>query len=323
MAKVKYRFNPESLSFDKIRVSFKAWILKAFTFFTASIVIAVIYWGIFSYFFDSPKEKSLIRQNKQMHWQYEIMQKKLAQIENVLDDIQNRDDNIYRIILEAEPIPKSVRMAGFGGINRYEELEKMTSDTIVVQTAKKIDIISKRLYIQSKSYDEVIEKAMNKEQMLACLPAIQPVANKGLERTSSGFGWRMHPLYKIMQFHSGQDFAAPIGTEIYATADGVVERADESAHGYGKCVVIDHGFGYKTLYGHMNEFNVKVGQKVKRGSVIGYVGNTGFSTGPHVHYEVIKNGQKVNPVNYFFNDLSADQFDQIVKLSNNPTQTLD
>jgi murein DD-endopeptidase MepM/ murein hydrolase activator NlpD len=323
MAKVKYHFNPESLSFDKVRTSFKVWILKAFSFFTASIVIFIIYYIIFSNIFDSPKEKALIRKNKEMELSYVSMEKKLNEIEKVLDDIQNRDDNIYRVIFEADPIPKSIREAGFGGYNRYEDIEKATSSKLVADVAKKLDIISKRLYIQSKSYDEVIEKALNKEEMLSCLPAIQPVSNKKLDRTSSGFGVRIHPLYKIPQFHSGQDFAAPIGTEIFATANGTVERVETSNWGYGKCVVIDHGFGYKTLYAHMSAFNATIGQKVKRGTLIGYVGNTGLSTGPHLHYEVIKGGQKVNPVNYFFNDLSPAQFDEIIKLSNNPVQALD
>lgn len=323
MAKVKYRFNPESLSFDKVRTSFQAWIIKAFTFFTASIVISVIYYVIFSYFFDSPKEKALMRENKQILLQYEIMNKKLDQVSKVLDDFQMRDDNIYRIIFEAEPIPKSIREAGIGGINRYEELENQTNSEMVVDIAKKLDGITKRMYIQSKSYDEIIEKAMDKEKMLACTPAIQPVANKTLERISSGFGWRIQPLYKIRQFHPGQDFAAPIGTPVYATADGIVEKAEASFHGYGNNIIINHGFGYKTLYGHLNGFAVKEGQKVKRGATIGYVGNTGMSTGPHLHYEVIKNNEKINPINFFFNDLTADQYDQILKLSNNAGQSLD
>jgi murein DD-endopeptidase MepM/ murein hydrolase activator NlpD len=274
---------------------------------------------VFGYWIDQARE----RESKAKDEKFMMMQKKLSQIEKVLDDMQDRDDNIYRVIFEAEPIAKSIRKAGFGGINRYEEIERATNSKLVVETDKKLDIISKRLYIQSKSYDEIITKALNKEQMLACLPAIQPVANTNLERTSSGFGYRMHPLYKIPQFHSGQDFAAPIGTEIYATADGTVEKVEVASWGYGKNIIIDHGFGFKTLYGHMNGFNVNLGQKVKRGQVIGFVGSTGLSTGPHVHYEVIKNGTKVNPVAYFFHDLSSEQFDQIISLSNNPKQTLD
>jgi murein DD-endopeptidase MepM/ murein hydrolase activator NlpD len=323
MPKVKYRFNPESLSFDKVRTSFRVWILKAFSFLTASLVIAFIGYITFNYVFGSWIQAARERESKAKDEQFEMMQKKLTQIEKVLDDIQDRDDNIYRVIFEAEPIAKSIRKAGFGGINRYEEIEKATNSKLVVETDKKLDVIAKRLYIQSKSYDEIIVKALDKEQMLACLPAIQPVANKNLERTSSGFGYRIHPLYKIPQFHSGQDFAAPIGTEIYATADGIVEKVENANWGYGKNIIIDHGYGFKTLYGHMSEFKATLGQKVKRGQLIGYVGNTGMSTGPHVHYEVIKNGTKVNPVAYFFHDLSADQFDEIITRSNNPKQTLD
>jgi murein DD-endopeptidase MepM/ murein hydrolase activator NlpD len=323
MPKVKYRFNPESLSFDKVRTSFKVWILKAFSFFTAFVTIAILGFFTISYLFKPYIQESFERKSREKDRQFEIMQKKLSQMENVLDDLQNRDDNIYRVIFEANPIPKSMREAGFGGVNRYEEIEKKTNSKLVVDVSRDLDKLSKRLYIQSKSYDELIKKALNMEQMNACLPCIQPIHNPGLERTSSGFGYRIHPLYKIMQFHSGQDFAAPVGTDIYATADGVVEKVESANWGYGKNVIIDHGFGLKTLYAHMNAFNVVLGQKVKRAQIIGYVGSTGLSTGPHLHYEVIKNGTKINPVPYFFNDLSSEEFDQIIALSNNPVQTLD
>lgn len=323
MPKVKYRFNPESLSFDKVRTSFRVWIIKAFTFLTAFLSVAILGFFAISYVFKPYIQESFERKSRAKDLQFEIMQKKLAEFEKVLDDMQNRDDNIYRVIFEADPIPKSIREAGFGGINRYEEIEKSTNSKIVSETARKLDIITKKMYIQSKSYDELIEKAMNNELMHACLPAIQPVINKGLERTSSGFGVRIHPIYKIPQAHSGQDFAAPIGTEIYATADGIVEKVENSNWGYGKNLIIDHGFGFKTLYAHMSAFGATLGQKVKRGQLIGYVGNTGMSTGPHLHYEVIKNGVKVNPINYFFNDLSPEEFESIISLSNNPVQTLD
>lgn len=259
-----------------------------------------------------------------MKIQYVVLQKRMAEVSKVLDDIQAKDDNIYRVIFEAEPIPKSVREAGYGGVNRYEALEKKTNSSLVVETSKELDRIVKKLYIQSKSYDEIIEMAMNKEHMLACLPAIQPVSNQDLARTSSGWGWRIHPLYKIRQMHTGQDFAAPLGTEVYATADGMIEKVESSKYsGYGNCVVINHGFGYRTRYAHLSDFNCRLGQKVKRGNVIGYVGSTGFSTGPHLHYEVEKNGEKVNPVNFFFNDLTPEQFDQIITISNNVGQTMD
>jgi murein DD-endopeptidase MepM/ murein hydrolase activator NlpD len=324
MAKVKYRFNPESLSFDKVRVSIKAWLLKAFVYSSAILVIWFLISIVFLYFFDSPKERTLIREKQELLLKYELMEKRLDEMSKVLNDMQDRDDNIYRVIFETEPIDKSIREAGFGGVNRYEELERLTNSEMVVQTAKKLDIISKRMYIQSKSYDEIIEKALNKEQMMACLPAIQPVSNKNLSRTASGYGWRIHPIYKIRKFHEGMDFTAPVGTEIYATADGVICNLERNQfRGYGNYVVIDHDFGYKTLYGHMEGFNVKLGQKVKRGDVIGYVGNTGTSTGPHLHYEVHKNGSTVNPINYYFNDLTSNEFDQIIDISSKSGQTFD
>jgi murein DD-endopeptidase MepM/ murein hydrolase activator NlpD len=279
---------------------------------------------VFSNFFDSPKEKALIRLNNQKDLQFEIMSKKLEQVSKVLDDIQQRDDNIYRTILEADPISKTVREAGFGGINRYEELEKTTNSALIVETAKKLDIISKRLYIQSKSYDEVIEKAMKKEHMLAGLPAIQPISNKDLTRTASGFGWRIHPIYKIRKFHEGMDFTSPTGTDVYVTADGIVAEIERDPYrGYGNKIVVDHGFGYKTLYAHLEGFNVKLGQKVTRGDIIGYVGSTGLSTAPHLHYEVHKNGKPVNPINYYFNDLTAQEYDQIIDISSRSGQTFD
>ena len=324
MAKVKYRFNPESLSFDRVRVGIKAWLLKAFTFFTASIVIWIIYTIIFSYFFDSPKEKKLIRDNEELKINLKLLSNKSDQLSKVLEDMQQRDDNIYRVIFEMEPIAKSVREAGFGGTNRYEELERLTNSDLIIKTSSRLDVLSKRMYIQSKSYDDIIEKALNKEQMLACLPAIQPVSNENLSRTASGYGWRIHPIYKIRKFHEGMDFTASVGTEIHATADGMVINLDRSANrGYGNCVEIEHGFNYQTLYAHMESFNVKLGQKVKRGDVIGYVGNTGLSTGPHLHYEVHKSGKAVNPVNYYFNDLSASEFDQISEISSRSGQTFD
>jgi murein DD-endopeptidase MepM/ murein hydrolase activator NlpD len=318
-----YRFDPESLSLHQNRLGFKGIIIKLTKYFFASIVISVGFYLLFSRFFDSPKERILKRENDQLKLQYEIMQKKIDGVAGVLEDLRQRDDNIYRTIFEAEPIPVSMREAGFGGVNRYVDLEGFQNSSLIVSTAKKLDKILKQVYIQSKSYDEIIPLAINKEDMLKCIPAIQPVANKGLERTSSGFGWRIHPFYKIKIFHPGIDFASPIGTEVYATGDGVVEKTESSFHGYGISVMIDHGFGYKTLYAHLSAFKVIVGQKVKRGDIIGLVGNTGLSTGPHLHYEVIKNKDKVNPINYFFNDLTPEQYDQIISISNNNGQTLD
>ncbi len=323
MAKVKYRFDHKTLSYDKIVLSGKQKFYRFLTYFTATLIIAVIYNLIFIIFFDTPKEKGLIRENQQLATQYKILNNRFDLVEKTLEDLQKRDDNIYRVIFEAEPIPPSVRSAGFGGTNRYIDLQGYKNSELVTETAQRLDKITKQLYVQTKSYDEVIELAKNKERMVACVPAIMPIANNDLRRTASGWGWRIHPIYKIRKFHYGMDFTAPTGTEIYATGDGKVETVENSLRGYGKRIVIDHGFGYKSLYAHLNGFNVRKGQKVKRGEVIGFVGSSGTSTAPHLHYEVFKNGQKVNPVHYYFNDLSPEEFDKMIFISSNSGQSFD
>lgn len=323
MAKSKYKFNPESLNYYKVENTVKQKLAKFFRFFIGSIFIAIIYNILFSVFFDTPKEKGLKRQISELEVNYNLFNNQLANIETVLKDMEDRDDNIYRTIFEAEPIHKSIREAGFGGSNRYKELEKLSNSEIVIQTAQKLDVIVNKIKIQSDSYGEIVDLAKNKEKMLASIPAIQPISNRDLKRTASGWGWRIHPIYKIKKFHFGMDFTAPTNTEIYATGDGVIEIVHSSKRGYGNKIVVNHGFGYKTLYAHMNGFNVKVGQKVKRGDVIGFVGNTGTSTAPHLHYEVHKNGKKVNPINYYFNDLTAAEYDKMIVLSMRAGQTFD
>jgi murein DD-endopeptidase MepM/ murein hydrolase activator NlpD len=323
MAKNKYHFNPESLSYDRILVSFRTRLFRFVSWVAASIAIAIVYYAVFSLFFDSPKEKKLRRERDQAVLQVEMFGKRLENINTVLGDLQQRDDNIYRTIFQAEPIPSTTREAGFGGTNRYANLEGYAFSDLLIETAKGLDKVSKKIYVQSKSYDEVISLAKRKGEMLACTPAIQPISNRDLTRTASGFGFRIHPIYKIKMFHWGFDFTAPTGTEIYATGDGVIEQAKYSSGGYGNEVIINHGFGYKTLYGHMSGFKVRIGQKVKRGDVIGYVGDTGLSTAPHLHYEVIVNGKKVNPSNYFFNDLTAEEYDRMINISSNSNQTFD
>jgi murein DD-endopeptidase MepM/ murein hydrolase activator NlpD len=323
MAKVKYRFNAHTLSYDKIVISFKTR-LKRFlalssTTLLTSILIAI---GILQ-FYESPRMRSLHKENERLLTQYELMYKDLSTIENVLDEIEQRDNNLYRVIFESDPIPSTIRKAGFGGVNRYSKLESFDNSELVIKTAEKIDVLSKQAYIQAKSYDEVMKMAMNKEELKTSLPAIMPISNKSLKSTASGWGYRIHPIYKIKQFHYGMDFTASIGTKIYATGEGVVKDVQSIGGGFGKFVIIDHGFGYETLYGHMSAFNVKKGDKVKRGSVIGFVGNTGTSTGPHVHYEVHKNGQPVNPQYYYFKDLNAQEYEKMVKISSNIGQTFD
>ncbi|MGQ1890269.1 M23 family metallopeptidase [Thermophagus sp. OGC60D27] len=323
MSKVKYRYNTETLTYEPIEQGIRYKLKRFLQFFFSSAILGFFYFLAFSYIFDSPKEKRLARENSRLLSQYEIMDKKLQQIQVALNDIQHRDENIYRVIYQADSIPNSIRRAGFGGMNRYKHLENLDNAKLVINTAKKLDIIMKQLYVQSKSFDEIIDLTLRKEEMLRCTPAIQPVSNKDLRRTASGYGWRIDPIYKVKKFHDGMDFSAPIGTEVYVTGDGVVKRVIKSFGGYGNHIEVDHGFGYTTLYAHMSAFNVKVGQKVKRGDVIGYVGNTGKSTGPHLHYEVRVKGRPVNPAHYYFQDLTPDQFEKMIQIASNSHQTFD
>jgi len=323
MVKAKYKFNPETLSYIKVEHNFKARLSRLLILFSVSLVMSVIMVMVFLQFYETPKTRSLKRENQRLATQYDLMFKNLEDVEKVLTDLQERDDNLYRVIFEADPIPNSVRKAGFGGINKYAQLESLDNSELVIKTARKLDIISKQAYVQSKSYDELVKLAMNKEKMLASIPAVMPVSNKDLKRTASGWGFRIDPVYKIRRFHYGMDFSAPIGTEVYSAGDGVIKEVKTSRSGFGRWIVVDHGFGYETLYGHLNEFNVKVGDKVKRGSVIGYVGNAGKSTGPHLHYEVHKNGKPINPQFYYFKDLTPEEYDRMVALSANTGQSMD
>ncbi|MCK4664480.1 MAG: M23 family metallopeptidase [Bacteroidales bacterium] len=323
MPKSKYKFDQESLSFNKVEVSFKYKFYKFLTYFFAIFVVAMILNFVLSYFIDFPKEKKLKREISYLLTRYELLNAKLDNISNVLADIQDRDDNIYRVIFEAEPIPNAMRTAGFGGVNRYKELEGYSNSEIIIATTKQLDKIKNQLYIQSKSYDEVIRLAKNKEKMWSCIPAIQPLSNKDIIRFASGFGYRIHPIYKTRRMHTGVDLTAPTGTNIYSTGDGVIIKAGYSRGGYGKRVIIDHGFGYKTLYGHMNKIDVKKGQKIKRGDVIGTIGNTGRSTAPHLHYEVRYKNKAVNPVNFYFNDLTPEEYDKMIEISSQPNQSFD
>ncbi len=323
MAKVKFRYNPETLSYDKIETGFKYYFRKVLFYFFFGGVLGLVYFFAYSYLIDSPKEKRLLRENTRLTTQIEIISKRLDETVKVLDDIQRRDENIYRVIFQADSIPNSIRKAGFGGVNRYEGLEDLESADLVISTAKKLDVIMKQTYIQSKSFDEIEDLAKRKEEFLRCTPAIMPISNKDLKRTASGWGYRIHPIYKTRRFHSGMDFTAPTGTEIYATGDGTIKRITREKTGYGNRIEVDHGFGYVTLYAHLSEFNVRKGQKVKRGDVIGFVGSTGTSTAPHLHYEVHVKNRKVNPSHYYFNDLSADEYEEMINISSNSNQTFD
>jgi murein DD-endopeptidase MepM/ murein hydrolase activator NlpD len=323
MPKAKYYFNTNSLRYEKVVVSFRKRLLRVLGWLaTASVFGSITILLAYSYL-DSPKEKQLKRELSQMQLQYEILQQRMNLASNVLSDLAKRDDQIYRVIFEAEPIDESVRTAGFGGINRYKDLEGFDNSEMMTNASRKIDQLTRQLYIQSKSYDEVFSLARKKNEMLASIPGIQPVVNRELTRIASGFGYRIHPIYKTSMMHEGLDFTAPIGTEIYATGNGVVVKVEAFGRGYGNNVTIDHGFGYKTLYAHMSKFNVRQGQRINRGDVIGYVGNTGSSTGPHLHYEVWKNGTKIDPINFFFNDLTPEQYVKVVELASQQNQSFD
>ena len=323
MAKIKYYYDTKTLSYKPIKLNSGEKIKGYFIFFLSSILLSFFILLIFYQFFDSPKEKKLKLEIQNLTSQYEVIDKNMKQVEIVLDEIQDRDDNIYRVIFEADPIPTSIRKQGFGGVNRYEKLLGLSNSELMINTSKKIDQLTKQLYLQSKSFDEVIDLAKNKSNMLASIPAIQPVANKDLKRMASGYGYRIHPIYKTRKMHYGMDFSAKTGTEIYSTGDGVVSKVKRSKRGYGNYVKINHGFGYETLYAHMSKYIVKKGQKVKRGEVIGFVGNSGISTAPHLHYEVRKDNKKINPVNFNYNDLSPEEYEKMIEISLKSNQSLD
>lgn len=323
MAKQKYVFNQKSLSYELYKVTWKQRLFGVLSYILTTGAFAAVFVFIAFRFFGSPKERMQKRELDFMRLQYEFMSNRLESMDKLVADLQQRDDYIYRTIFEAEPIPSAVRRAGFGGVDRYEKLIGFKNSEIVVETAKKLDRIASQLYVQSKSFDEVYELARNKSEMLASIPAIQPIKNEDMRRISSHFGIRLDPFYKVNKFHQGVDFSAPTGTEVFATGDGVISKVERSYFGYGNTVVIDHGFGYNTLYGHLSAFNVRKGEKVKRGQLIGKVGNSGKSTSPHLHYEVHKGNRPVNPIHFFFNDLTPEEYEMILEMSLLPSQTMD
>ena len=324
MSKIKYKFNKKSLTFDRVQTTIRKRLFYFFTHLSTGVVFAAAVLVLAYNFLDTPREKAIKRELEQMKLQYSMLNDQFGRAEKIMGDLQDRDDNIYRVIFESEPIPKSVREAGIGGVDRYEKLKGYKNSDIIIETEKRLDKIMSQIYVQSKSYDDVFDMAKNKERMLASIPAIQPVNERDLKHIGSYFGTRMDPFYKVRKYHEGMDFCANIGTEVYATGNGTIEMAgrDESG-GYGNEIIIDHGYSYKTVYAHLSRIFVKPGQKILRGQIIGYVGNTGKSTAPHLHYEVRKNGLAINPIYFFFNDLSPDQFQTILDLSSRPSQAMD
>ena len=325
MKKVKYYYDSENLAYRKIKPRKR----RSFAYITLFLLSSGLF-GILSFivllntpFFETPKDRLQAREIDNLKLRYAILNKKMDQVDEVIENIEERDNNIYRIYFNTSAIPEEQRKAGFGGINRYKELEGYNNSDLVINTTKRVDILSKELVVQSKSLDEIMKLAKEKNKLLAAIPAIQPVRNENLKQMASGFGYRSDPFTKVRKFHAGMDFSSKTGTQVFATGDGVVERADNTASGYGNHIVIRHGYGYETLYGHLSKYNVRAGQKVKRGDIIGYVGSTGRSEAPHLHYEVHKNGEVVNPLNFYYGNISAAEYIVISKLANQENQSLD
>jgi len=323
MAKIRYQFNTKSLKIEKVQVSVRERVKRLLSVLAFGLVFSAMVIAVAYNFFSSPKERMLQREIEQYKLQYKMLNDRLDLFSSVLEDLQDRDDNIYRVIFEAEPVPNSVRKAGYGGADRYSKLEGYKNSEIIKNTTKKLDVITSRLYVQSKSFDEVFSLAKNKEKLAASIPAIQPLANNDLRHIGSYFGYRTDPFYKVAKFHQGMDFTAPVGTPVHATGDGIVVKVERERGGYGNNILISHGFSYETLYAHLSKINIQRGQVIKRGQVIGLVGNTGKSTAPHLHYEVHKSGAPINPINYFFNDITPDEYQKMIELSLHPSQTLD
>lgn len=324
MARIKYYYDTETCKYERVRTRKSDIVLNALGFLSLTVMMAVGLLILYDNYFESPKELILKNEVKELEFYYDKLNKDVESLSQILDNIEQRDDNIYRVVLGAEPIEKSVRDAGIGGADRYEDIRKKNigHTDLVIALHERVDKVRRKLYIESKSQDEVVQLAEKKEKLYASIPAIQPISNKQLIALASGFGLRIHPVYKVKKMHNGIDFAASIGTPIYATADGTIAKVDVRFSGYGKMVEIDHGFGYRTRYAHMHDFAVKKGQHVKRGDLIGYVGNTGLSTAPHLHYEVFINDQRVDPVHYFFNDLTAAEYEKILELASAENQSL-
>jgi murein DD-endopeptidase MepM/ murein hydrolase activator NlpD len=315
----KYRYNPDTLSYEQVKQGWLYHIVRTLIYGMPSLAVGIVLATMYIARVDSPSEKRLSREVTFYKQQFERVQEDMKLFNQVLDEISNRERNIYRVALGAPDMPESIRSMGVGGTKRYMELEGFTYSELVKQTRSGIDVLQGKLYAQILSFKEIEKIALEQDERLASIPSIQPVSNKDLKRLASGFGWRVDPVYRTPRMHWGLDFSAPVGTEVYATGDGMVEQIEDIAWGYGKNIVINHGFGYKTRYAHLSAFKVKVGQKISRGQVIGLVGNTGKSTGAHLHYEVEKDGVKVNPISYFFNDLTPEEYDALLQQSSQST----
>lgn len=324
MARIKYYYDTETCKYERIKTRTSDVVLNFLGFFAVAFLIALAIVPLYNSYFKSSREAALQKENEELRLYYDVLSKEMSKVNQVLASLQDRDDNVYRVIFEAEPVATTIRTAGVGGAERYKNLlaKGLEREEMIVEAYEKVDKLKRQMYVQKKSYDEILGFARNKAKMWASIPAIQPVSNKELKHLASGFGMRIHPIYKVRKMHTGVDFSATRGTPIYATGDGVVRLVETSFGGYGKQIQIDHGYGYITLYAHMESFKVRQGQKIKRGECIGYVGSTGSSTAPHLHYEVIHNGQKINPVHFFFNDLSPAEYEKMLELASVENQSM-
>lgn len=322
MTKKKYKINPETLAMEQVEQGLGYWLRQTGIYILAGIVLGVVFLFLFLTLFPSPREKQLLQEKEGLQSQLEILNQQVDQMQIVMTDLQQRDDNLYRVLFGAEPIPLSIRQGTQHKIDYYDSIARMTNSQLAADLALKVNMLEKKLYVQAKSYDEVLEMTKTQEIRMENIPAIQPVMNKDLKRVASGYGMRIDPVYHIRRFHQGMDFSAPTGTEVFATGNAKVKFSGWK-QGYGNTVILDHGFGYETLYAHLYKSLVRKGQKVRRSDIIALVGNTGKSTGPHLHYEVRLNGRPVDPRNYYFYDLSPEEYDQMLQLSNNFGQMLD
>lgn len=323
MKKVKYYYNTNSLRYEKLETPFRVKLLRVLGFLSAALVTAVIIVSIAYRYFPSANEKRLQQQNEALKENYFVLDERARKLQDRMRLLEDRDNDIYRAIFEANPIPDSARLIEIEQQNEIRMVMSLNRFELEESVIGTLSNIERRMAFQDKSYDQINGFIKNKEQLLASTPAIQPVSNSDLKRVASGYGYRIDPIYKTPRFHAGLDFTAPQGTPIYATANGVAKIAGNSGNGYGNHVVISHGYGYETLYGHMYRVKVKAGERVKRGEVIGYVGSTGKSTGPHCHYEVRKNNTRIDPVYFFYNDLTPEQFNRIIKLAAQSNQSFD
>lgn len=325
MSKVKYYYDSETLSYRKIERKkgrkLKIFALSFLGMILSGFLLLLIYINLPS--IQTPKELSLQRELNNMQLQFELLNKKMEQAQAVLAELEDRDNNLYRVYFESNPIPEEQRKAGFGGINRYKDLEGFDNSKLIINTTRNLDILTRQIVVQSKSLDEIAKLAEEKEKLLEAIPAIQPVKNEDLTRIASGFGYRTDPFTKARKFHYGMDFTSPRGTPVYAAGDGKVTRADNKASGYGNHIVIDHGYGYESLYAHLYKYNIRKGQKVQRGDIIGFVGSTGRSEAPHLHYEVFKDGERINPINFYYGSLTAEEYAEILQQAQQENQSLD